>query len=167
MSMIFQFRVLSDEDDRFLRDYQVIYKATLLDFHDFICDDLGFDKQAMSSFYLSDGQWDKLREFTLIDVGGETQDQGPLTMDGVTLREIIRDNGDRLIYTFDVFSDRSLYMEMIGTYKAEDGSVYPRVTLAEGDPPSQFGGGGEDSIFDEAMDEFGGFEGDEAYDDDL
>lgn len=170
MPMIYQFRALSDESDSFARDYQLMYDATLRDFHNHICADLGFDTEAMTSFFLSDRGWDKLREFTLYDMGGEPDDQAPLPMEGVTLHAIIEDNGDRLIYTFDIFGDRSLYMEMTGVYKSEEGIEYPRTLLSEGGAPDQFDAGaaaGNDSIFDEAMGEFGEFEGDDSYQDEF
>ncbi len=169
MPMIYQFRALSDENDHFARDYQLTHDATLHDFHNHICADLGFDPEAMASFFLSDREWGKLREFTLIDMGADFGDQAPLTMDGVTLHEVIEDNGDRLIYTFDIFGDRSLYMEMTGVYKPEEGVAYPRTILSEGSAPDQFdvGAAAADSIFDEAMDEFGGFEGDDGYQDEF
>ncbi len=171
MPMIYQFRALSDENDHFARDYQLTHNATLHNFHDHICTDLGFDPEAMTSFFLSDRAWDKLREFTLVDMGGDFGDEAPLTMAGVTLHEIIENNGDRLIYTFDIFGDRSLYMEMTGVYKSEEGAEYPRTILSEGSAPDQFDADAatsdDDSIFDEAMDEFGGFEGDDSYQDEF
>ena len=36
MSMIFKFRMLSDESDVFVRDYEVKYDMNLLEFNDFI-----------------------------------------------------------------------------------------------------------------------------------
>ena len=32
MSMVFRFRMLSDENDNFVRDYEALYDMTLLDF---------------------------------------------------------------------------------------------------------------------------------------
>ena len=40
MSVILKLRMLSDEDDCFLRDYEVPYELTLEELHDFICNDL-------------------------------------------------------------------------------------------------------------------------------
>ena len=42
MSMIFQFRMLCDEDDYFLREYEVPYDMTLAAFRDFINKDLQY-----------------------------------------------------------------------------------------------------------------------------
>ena len=57
MSMIFTWRMLSDEDDNFVRDYEVPYDMNLLDFHKFICEDLGYEDSTVSSFFLSDQMW--------------------------------------------------------------------------------------------------------------
>lgn len=38
MSMIFKFRMLSDENDGFIREYEVPYDMNLLDFNDFIAE---------------------------------------------------------------------------------------------------------------------------------
>ena len=52
--MIFKFRMLSDENDNFLREYEVPYDMTLLELHRFICRDLKYDPDNMVSFFLSD-----------------------------------------------------------------------------------------------------------------
>ena len=43
MSMVFKFRMLSDENDHFVRDYEVPYDMTLLGFHEFITRSLGYE----------------------------------------------------------------------------------------------------------------------------
>ena len=68
MSMVFKFRMLSDENDHFVRDYEVPYDMTLLGFHEFITRSLGYE-EGMSSFFTADKQWNRLREFTLMDMG--------------------------------------------------------------------------------------------------
>lgn len=169
MSMIFQFMVLSDENDRFVRDYRILYNTMLSDFHNHICTDLGFDPCAMASFFESDRQWNKLSEYTLMDMGIE-EDGAAQMMSRVALDNLISENGDRLIYTFDVFGNRSLYLEMVGARKAEDGVQYPCTKCSEGDPPAQFDLNAIDpalSVFDDVMEEFADFEADESYDDDF
>lgn len=51
MSVILKLRMLSDEDDCFLRDYEVPYESTLEELHDFICNDLQYEKIPESSFF--------------------------------------------------------------------------------------------------------------------
>lgn len=167
--MIFQFRILSDENDAFVRDYRILYNATLLDLHNHICADLRFDPHAMASFFESDRQWNKLSEYTLMDMGIEEEGAAQI-MSGVALNHLISENGDRLIYTFDIFGDRSLYLEMVGAHKSEDGAEYPCTTRSNGNPPAQFDMNALDSnlsVFDDVMEEFADFEGDENYDEDF
>ena len=134
--MIFRFRMLSDENDNFVRDYEVPYDMTLLDFHRFLLESLEYE-ECMTSFFTADERWEKLGEFTLMDMG-EDSPGAPRPMESVTLGQIIHNLRDRLIYLFDMFGDR---------YRA--GVVQS----------------GEGSIFDEVMDDFRDFEGDDNYDD--
>ncbi len=43
MSQIYRFRMLSDENDNFVRDFEVPAESSLLDMHDFIIEMLGYD----------------------------------------------------------------------------------------------------------------------------
>lgn len=165
--MIFRFRALSDENDNFVRDWEVPYDMTLLDFHNYICKDLGYDSTSGASFFVSDANWEKLQEFTLFDMGLD-EEEAPETMESAVLGQLIHKNNDRLIYLFDMFNDRSLFLELTATATAEEGVEYPRLTFAKSEAPAQFdagAGGASDSIFDEALGDFGDFEGDEYYDD--
>ena len=169
MSMIFKFRMLSDENDHFLRDYEVPYDMNLLELHRFLCDNLGYDEQNMASFFSSDKQWNKLQEYTLLDMGDDGSDLAPRPMESVTLGQIIHKNNDRLIYVFDPFGDRALYLELTASTKEEPHIKYPRLVKAEAEAPNQFEADmtsqESGSMFDEAMGEFSDFEGDDTYDD--
>jgi len=170
MSMIFRLRMLSLEDENFVRDYELPYTMNLFDFHNFICDDLGYDSQNMSSFFSSNDEWEKIQEFTLLDMGIDDMENPPQPMDKIILGQILHQNFDRLIYCFNIFENRSMYLELSGAEKEKDGFEYPRVMFANGDAPSQFDTGASvpsESIFDQVMDDFGDFEGDDLYDDDF
>lgn len=165
--MIFKFRALNDENDNFLRDYEIPYDMTLLDFHNYICSDLRYDAQSGASFFLSDTLWTKGQEFTLFEMDEES-DQGPIPMEKVTLGQIIHKNKDRLIYVFDLFGDRALFMELISTLPQQQEVSYPVTSLSEEEPPHQFDPSlSEGSMFDDIFEEFGDFEGEESYDDEF
>lgn len=175
--MIFKFRMLSDEADNFVRDYEVPYDMNLADFYDYIRDSVGFTSDGMASIFTSDVEWEKLREFTLLDMGFDQNDADPendiyppVPMANVGLGQIIHEKFDRLIYVYDMFAERQFFIELLESKFSEDGVVYPRVVDSAGDPPQQFRddiADPADSIFEEAMDEFNTFEGDELYDDEL
>ena len=173
MSMVFNFRMLSDEDDNFVRDYEVPYDMTLKDFHRFICDDLQYDAMEMASFFKSDKSWQKLKEFTLVDMGIHPQDDldddlMPVAMEQVLLGQIIRQEHDRLLLVYDLFEDRAFFIELMSARKTDPDMEYPRVVFANGEAPDQFDAeknAENKSIFDEAMDDWGSYEGDDNYDD--
>ena len=169
MSMIFQFRMLCDEDDYFLREYEVPYDMTLAAFRDFINKDLQYRPEELTSFFTADERWEKLREFTLMDMD-DGSEGAPAAMESVTLGQIIHNNRDRLIYLFDMFGDRAYFLELTGTYEMPKDGSYPREIYAQADAPDQYdpsktATAGEGSIFDEVMGEFNDFEGDDNYDD--
>ena len=110
--MVFRFRMLSDENDHFVRDYEVMYDTTLLAFHQFILQSLEYE-ECMASFFTADERWEKLREFTLMEMGDSTEEGSPETMENVTLGQIIHHHRDRLIYLFDLFGDRAYYLEFV------------------------------------------------------
>ena len=118
--MVFKFRMLSDENDHFVRDYEVPYDMTLLGFHEFITRSLGYE-EGMSSFFTADKQWNRLREFTLMDMGDNSED-APLPMADITLGQLIHNNRDRLIYQFDLMGDRAYYLELTEAKKPEQGT---------------------------------------------
>lgn len=171
MSMIFNFRMISDEDDNFIREYEISYNATLKEFHEFICSDLEYDEYEMTSFFLSDEMWQKLKEFTLEDMGleqSESDEFAPIPMEQVTLGSIIHNKHERLLYVFDIFQDRVYFIELMEAKRAEDSVEYPRTLLSHGVAPDQFDSSvqtNNKSIFDEAMDDWGDFGGNDECDD--
>lgn len=172
--MIFKFRMLSDEDENFLRDYEIPYDATLKELHTLICDDIKYDADQMCSIFICDDRWMKLREFTLLDMGVDdndivsSEDVKPMPMDSVLLGQIAKKKFTRMLFVFDLFEDRAFFLELLEAKEPEKGMEYPRVLMAHGDAPDQFDaakGGGTRSIFDEAMDDYSNFDGDDNYDD--
>ena len=87
MSMVFRFRMLSDENDNFVRDYEAMYDMTLLDFHDFILQSLEYEP-CMASFFTADDRWEKQREFTSVEMDDGSGD-APAAMESVTLGQVI------------------------------------------------------------------------------
>lgn len=168
--MIYRFRMLSDENDNFVRDFEISSDATLLDLHEFILQMLNYDP-CMSSFYTADDKWEREQEYTFMDMGGGMDDAGlglPLPMATARLDEVLTHLYARLIYIFDPFNQRAYYMELIEAKEPQKGMTYPRLQFEHSPAPDQYDPeANEDSgsIFDEMMGEFGDFDGDDNYDD--
>lgn len=166
--MILQFRMLSDENDNFVRDFEVQYDMTLFDFHHFILESLEYE-ECMASFFTSDSQWQPLHEFTAVDMGESGNPDGPTPMEKVVVAQVLRNNRDKLIYQFDMFTGRAYYLELTGVKEADPEFEYPRVAFENAPAPDQFDpdavGADEGSIFAEMMGDFNEFDGDDNYDD--
>ncbi len=140
---VFQFRVLIDNVDGVFRDIQISEKSTFLELHNTIIEAFSFSGMEMASFYVSDEEWEKGEEITLMDIMADP-DQDPVKlMDEMALNDIVGDSGDRLLYVYDFMKLWIFYVELTSIMDATDDSGLPKVTLLVGDAPA------EDSI-DEA-----------------
>jgi len=135
--MVYRFVVLSDEDEAFIREFEFLDSQNLLDFHNALQEELEFDRSQIASFYMATDNWEKEEEFTLFDMGA-----GSSTMENAVLEDIIFRKNQKLLYVFDFFNDRALFIEYVGEVKEEDGREYPACTASKGLPPKQvtFGG---------------------------
>lgn len=130
--MVYKFVVLSDEDESFVREFDFLESHTLLDFHHMIQDELEFDKSQMASFFMATDNWEKEEEFTLFDMG-----TGSSTMEVAVLDDIIFKKNQKLLYIFDFFNERALFVEYTGEAKEQAGREYPICTNSKGLPPKQ------------------------------
>ena len=166
MNIIFKYRMLSDESDNFVRDFEVYPDMTLAEFHRFILHALGYD-DCMVSIFKSNAEWQLIEEFSEIDMGDDIPD-APRCMDKVRLMEVNNDFHDRLIYTFDMINDRSYYLELVDMQRPQEGLSYPRVAFEHALVPDQYDPEAtvqSGSIFDEMMSDYNEFDGDDNYDD--
>lgn len=158
--MILKYRMLSDENDNFVRDFEVPHDMTLSAFHDFIIQSLDYD-DCMASFFSADDQWNKLREYTLMDMGDDPLSgaEMPLPMDSVTLATLILSGSTKLIYQFDLINERAYYLEVVSNSKPQAGMEYPRLAFENAPTPDQYDPDAVDdkagSIFEEMMDDYG------------
>jgi hypothetical protein len=130
--MVYKFVVLSDEDESFVREFEFLESQTLMDFHNIIQEELEYDKSQMASFYLATDNWEKEEEFTLFDMG-----TGSSTMETAVLEDIIFRKNQKLLYVFDFFNDRALFVEYTGETKEIDDREYPVCTNSKSVPPKQ------------------------------
>jgi len=135
--MVYRFVVLTDEDETFVREFEFLDSHTLLDFHNTIQEELEFDKSQIASFYMATETWEKEEEFTLFDMGA-----GSSTMENAVLEEVIFRKNQKLLYVFDFFNDRALFVEYVGETKEDNNMEYPICSNSKGLPPKQVSFGG-------------------------
>lgn len=130
--MIYKFVVISGEEESFIREFELDENNTLLDFHNIIQEELEYDKSQMATFFTTTKNWEKEEEFTLFDMGSNTT-----IMEDIIIDDIIINENQNLLYIFDLFNERALFIECIGEVELIVGREYPICTQSQGMPPQQ------------------------------
>lgn len=149
--MIFQFRLISDEVKDFARELVIDSNQSFLDFHKAIQKNLGYDPHQLASFFITNNAWEKMEQITLIDME-DTEGGNTLTMENAILKDYINPDGQRMLYVFDFFSERSFFIELTEVLKGKISSTLPKITYAHGDPPVQINLGMDDLSVDNYTD---------------
>ena len=134
--IVYTFRMISNEEEEFRRDYKVLADQTFFDLHVSIQENLGYDKSQMASFVVTNDGWEKGEEITLFDMKEEPSED-TLIMDKVKIMEICTDLKQRLLYNFDFFSDRCFFLELVEISDPDPDIGYPCCTKANGKIPIQ------------------------------
>jgi len=132
--MDYIFKITSHESSNFLMEIEVNEKHSFFDLHALIQKSLGFESHQLASFFVSDSNWRKLKEISMLDIG--TNSGAYFIMQKTKLNDLIRTENQKLIYTFDFFNDRSFYFELTGITMGKSLNE-PLVTLKKGDIPVQ------------------------------
>jgi hypothetical protein len=133
--MVYKFTLLSDEVDNFVRIITIDSEAKFIDLHNAILDSVNFKKDQMTSFFICSDNWEKGQEVTLVEMESSSEYDN-LVMDGTTLEELLVDEKQKLLYIFDMMSDRAFFIELTeiipGKYLDK-----PVCISSEGDAPEQ------------------------------
>lgn len=135
---IYHFLILSPEDEQFLREMEIPADLNLMDFHNALKKELEYDEAYMASFFTTSDNWIKEEEYTLIPMDRE-DDYAVKTMEEGLLSFIISHEKQKLIYVFDYFTDRCLFLEYTGSTEAIEGKDYPACNRSQGFPPPLYG----------------------------
>jgi hypothetical protein len=132
---LFKFRVIMDTEQDVFRDIEIETEANFDSLHKAILDAFDFEQGEMASFYLSDEEWSKGLEISLMDMGGVDEDS--LSMSTTILSDMVMKPGDKILYVYDFMRMWIFYIELMEVKKDKPSTIYPRVALAFGDAPSQ------------------------------
>jgi len=136
--MVYKFKVLSDEDNKFYMDIEILSEQTLYDLHDLIQDELEFDRSHLASFYTASHSWKRIKEIPLIVMDNSAMDD-VVTMEKAVLSEYVKDAHQKFIYVFDYVNDRGFKIELEETKPESPNMYYPVCTDFKGEIPPQIG----------------------------
>ncbi len=110
--MLFKFAIISDEVDHFFREITIDSDCTFLDLNNAILESCGYDDSQITTFYTCSDSWEHEQQIVREDMGTSPEDQDVYIMAETILGDIIEDEGQKLIFTFDPINDRVFYLEM-------------------------------------------------------
>jgi len=143
--MVLYIRLLSNDAEDFVMEIAVNDNATFMELHTYIQKSLGYDSSNMASFVITDNDWNREKEISLMKMNEEDKDIE--LMEETTLKEFIKNKKQRLLYVFDFFSERAFFMEVFDIRKGEIRE--PELIKKEGTPPEQIAI--DDSFTDDAF----------------
>ena len=132
--MVYHFKMTSIESPDFERQFNIDAQSSFADFHKCIQDTCSYDTDQLASFFVAAKQYGRQIEITLLDMGLNRFQ--PLIMGRTKLNEMISDSGQRLLYVFDFFNDRSFYIELI-QISMKKNLQEPKVIFKKGNAPVQ------------------------------
>ncbi len=134
--MVYKFRLISNEKEDFIRDFEVRSNQNFYDLHLVIQKNLHYDQSQIASFFICNDHWEKEQEITLFDLSDEP-DQKTIVMDSTRFSDHIHKLKQRMLYVFDVFNERAFFIEVAEIKEDIPGKTYPACTLSKGSPPVQ------------------------------
>lgn len=160
--MIYRFLILSDEVENFRREIKIDADATFYDLYKAILNCTGFSDKEMASFVLCDDNWRKEMEITLIKMD-TSSDEDSYSMEECVLSDYLEEEKQKLMFVFDYFTERALYMELSEIIPGKN-LKQPLCTLSEGEAPPQVLSLEETKTGDVSLDMDESFYGDESFD---
>jgi len=151
--MIYRFRVVldNDTDEDVFRDIEIRETDTLEDLHNCISQSFGFDGVEISSFYLSDDNWNEGEEITMFD----TEEPGVRNMVSTLINEVVHEAQTKLIYVYDFLYMWTFFVELAEIVEEAEGTNYPNLMFVHGQiPESAPEKSFEADDFDDFNDEF-------------
>lgn len=160
--MIYRFLIVSDEVENFKREIKIDADATFYDLYKAIIDCTGYSDKEMASFVLCDDNWRKEMEITLVKMD-TSSDEDSYSMEECVLSDYLEEEKQKLMFVFDYFTERALYMELSEIIPGKK-LKQPLCTLSKGEAPPQITNF-EEMTSDTTLQDMGeSFYGDESFD---
>mgnify|MGYP001092617140 CR=1 FL=1 len=109
----FTFRISTEDQKDVYRDVLLPESISFEDFHFALLDAFEIEAGEMASFYISNSQWEKNKEITLMDMGMSEEGKNTVLMQDTYLFSHVSKVGDRLLYLYDFLFCKNFRLEVI------------------------------------------------------
>ncbi len=166
--MLFKIAIICDEVENFFREITIDSDCSFLDLNKAILESCGYDDSQITSFSICSDSWEEKQQVVREDMGTTAEDQDIYIMAETRLADLIEEEEQKLVFTFDPANDRVFYLEVtdIITGKSLDRA---ECTQSRGQAPKQLNDfdldfssiAAEDKNIDLDLDDEEGFNDDE------
>lgn len=147
----YRFRMLHEDHEDFLRDFDLMSKQSFADFHDIIKQNVSLKGNELASFFVCDPNWRKKKEITLINMQEEVEEEEDagqeerglrsksakkiptIEMEKVRIKDVIDDPHQRLIYEYNFLNPLTFYIELTRILEADPRQSYPLCSKSSGE----------------------------------
>ena len=132
----FTFRVIIDTEEDIFRDIEILENQNFEEFHQTIIKAFEFKGDQMASFYISNEEWEKGEEISLMDMSLE-DNKGPVKMKDILIGSRINDSHQKILYVYDFLKMWIFYIELVKEGPQELDKSYPFISLIFSDAPDE------------------------------
>lgn len=140
MTAAYKFRVLIDteQEEEIFRDIVVSQNDTFELFFKAIMAAFEFRGDQLASFYMSNDNWDRGFEISLMDMSVEEIDGArPSVMHEAILKDFMETSNQKIVLVYDFLKMWCFMIELRETIEFEDDSQLPAVAMEMGDAPDE------------------------------
>lgn len=134
--MLFKIAIICDEVENFFREITIDSDNTFLDLNKAILDACKYDDSQITSFCTCSDDWEEEKQIVREDMGTTAEDQDIYIMADTKLGDLIEDEEQKLIFTFDPINDRIFYLEVTDIITGKN-QKKPTCTQSRGQAPKQ------------------------------
>ena len=152
--MKYLIKVFLESKEDVIRDIEINSDKCLEELHFSIIDSLALDKNEMASFYITNDNFELLKEIPLYAMNEE--DRATKSMKETTISSVLTEEGNQLIYVYDFLN---MWRFLVQLHKCEDKIVEQTIcihkigTMPKDAPEIQFEAKKEFDPFEDAFDD--------------
>lgn len=132
--MLYKLRVLIDYEKDVFREILIRSDQTFMDLNKAIISAFDFTGDQLTSFYMSNEDWDKGEEIVQFEMG---DDEEARSMDNTRLEEMLTSKKQKALFVYDFLRLWIFYIELIAIEKDNGDGQYPKVVNSIGTAPKE------------------------------
>jgi len=138
MPTVYRFRLVFEDYDEVIRDFEIKSTQFFSDLHSAIQTAIGFDNLRPSSFYMSNDNWIKGQEIST-EIRKNKAGEESVLMENSRLCDFIADPHQKIYYVCDFDANWTFNIELMKILPAADANKeYPICVKTAGSPPRQY-----------------------------